>query len=228
MLGEAHAASAYTLVEDWDFAGAEAAFKEAIKLSPSYAGSRHQYSHLLLLLGRFEESLAESKIYQELDPHSVSPIGHLGYHYLYAREYDEAIRWLQKDPASHRELGDAYAMKGMAKQAVDEYLKAAERRGTASDKIAALRNAFARSGMNGYLLKRIEQLQAEKTPDQNAVSIATLYARLGDKEQSFDWLEKAYATHAEGLVRLKEELAFDTLRPDARFKDLLRRVGLPQ
>jgi hypothetical protein len=55
-----------------------------------------------------------------------------------------------------------------------------------------------------------------------------LYARLGEKDQAFEWLEKAYAEHADGLVHLKEELAFDSLRSDPRYADLLRRVGLPQ
>jgi len=58
--------------------------------------------------------------------------------------------------------------------------------------------------------------------------IAELYARLGQKDQAFEWLEKAYAEHPGGLVRLKEEVGFDNLRSDPRCADLLRCIGLPQ
>jgi tetratricopeptide (TPR) repeat protein len=234
-LGEAHAARAQSLVADRDFAGAEAEFKKAIRLSPSYAASHHQYSHLLLLLGRIDDSLVESRRYLELDPRSASPIGHLGYHYFSARQYDEAIRELRKynelfpnDAGNHRILGDAYVQKGMFDEAVTAYVKALEVSGTAPDTIAALKNAFARSGIEGYLRERLNQfLASQQTPDQNAVAIATFYARLGEMDRSFEWLEKAYATDNPGLVSLKEEQAFDSLRSDTRFKSLLKRVGLP-
>jgi serine/threonine-protein kinase len=235
-LGEAHAARAQTLVADRDFARAEAEFKEAIRLSPSYAASHHQYSHLLLLLGRTDDSLVESRKYLELDPSSASPIGHLGYHYLYARRYDDAIRELRKynelfpnDAGNHRILGDAYVQKGMFTEAMNAYVKALEVIGAQPGTITALRNAFARAGMEGYLRERLNQyLAAQQAWDENAVTIAAFYARLGEKDQSFEWLERAYAVNAEGLVRLKEDLAFDSLRSDIRFKGLLQRVGLPQ
>ena len=60
------------------------------------------------------------------------------------------------------------------------------------------------------------------------MDIAELYSRLGEKDQAFEWLEKAYAQHFDGLVRLKEEVGFNNLRSDPRYADLLRRIGLPQ
>ena len=235
-LGEPHAAWAQTLAADWDFAGAEAEFKEAIRLSPSYSSSRHQYSHLLLLLGRFDDSLAQSKKYLELDPQSASPVGHLGYHYLYARDYDEAIRYLQKnneiypnDSENYRLLGDAYAQKGMQRQAFEAYMTSLEKGEAPPGTIEALRKAFARSGWNGYRRELIARLKAgQQTPDQNAVTLAIIHAKLGERDQAFEWLEKGYAARDGGMARLKEELAFDPLRSDPRFEDLLRRVGLPQ
>src|SRR5215207_207553 len=131
-LGEAHAALAGALLyDDWDFAGAERGYKRAIELSPSYAEAYHQYSHLLLLLGRINESFAESQKFLELDPVSESPVGHLGYHFLSARQYDETIQQYQKDlqlypDATHGSprfnLGNAYYEKGMFREAVEEYL----------------------------------------------------------------------------------------------------------
>ena len=236
-LGEARAALAEVLLhDDWDFAGAEREFKRAIGLSPSYAEGYHQYSHLLLLLGRINESFILSTRFLELDPVSLAPSVHLAYHYLYARQYDEAIQQYQKDlqlyrdapPVVHTRLGDAYYQKGMFREAVEEYLKTLTLEGFASDRIGALREAFDKVGIKGYLRKRVEQLKAAAQREPEYVIIAALYARLGEKGQSFEWLEKAYAAHSDELVRLKEEVGFDNLRSDPRYADLLRRIGLPQ
>jgi hypothetical protein len=88
-----------------------------------------------------------------------------------------------------------------------------------------LKSAFDSSGIKGYLQKRIEQDKGEPRP---AFSLAGLYGRLGEKDHAFEALETAYAEHSDGLTRLKEEVAFDSLRSDRRFAGLLRRVGLPQ
>jgi tetratricopeptide (TPR) repeat protein len=232
-LGETHAALAVVLLyADWDFAGAEREFKRAIELSPSYAEGHHQYSHLLLLLGRIDESFVESKKLLELDPVSETPIGHLGYNYLYARQNDEAIQQFHKalqlypDASEHTLLGDACYEKGMFREAVEEYLKGLAQSGSTAEKTVALREAFAKAGIKGYLQKRIEQLKAGPQTERDDVGIAMLYARLGEKDQALASLEKAYAEHADGLVHLREELAFDSLRADPRFTDLLRRIGL--
>lgn len=234
-LGEAHAALAEVLLyDDWDFAGAERELKQAIELNPNYAEGHHEYSHLLLLLGRIDESFVESKKLLELDPVSETPIGHLGYHYLYARQYDEAIQQFQKDlqlypdVVSHGQLAEAYYQKGMFSDAVEEYLKGLAQSGFTADKIAELRKASARSGIKGFYQTLLEQSKAGPQTEQDHVSIAELYARLGEKGRAFEWLEKAFAEHADGLVRLKEEVGFDNLRSDPRYADLLRRVGLPQ
>jgi tetratricopeptide (TPR) repeat protein len=233
-LGEVHATLAGILLhDDWDFAGAEREFKRAIELSPSYAWGHHEYSHLLLMLGRIDESFTESKKLIDLDPLSEMSIGHLGYHYLYARQYDDAIAQLQKDlqlypnepGAPYRNLGDAYYQKGMFSEAVEEYLKAHRLGGATSEELSTLRNAFARSGIKGFFQQRVEQVKADRQPEEKAVNLALFYARLGENDQAFEWLEKAYLEHSGFLVHLKEELGFDNLRSDPRFKDLLRRVG---
>jgi serine/threonine protein kinase/tetratricopeptide (TPR) repeat protein len=235
-LGEAHAALAEVLLyDDWDFAGAEREFKQALELNPSYAEGHHEYSHLLLLLGRINESFAESKKFLELDPVSEAPIGHLAYHYMYARQYDEAIQQCQKDLQLYPEspqrftLADAYYHKGMFREAVEEFLKAFAQDGlTPPDRIDEFRKAFAQSGMKGFYRQWIEQLKSRPQTEQDYVDIGELYARIGEKDQAFQWLEKAYDEHSDGLVRLKEELGFDNVRSDPRYVDLVRRIGLPQ
>ena len=178
--------------------------------------------------------MAESKKYLELDPVSESPIGHLGYYFLYARQYDEAIRQFKKTFSYTLTRLSIFISQmptteqGMFSEAVDAFLIGFARDGYASDKIAALKESFARSGIKGFLQKRIEQLKAGPQTEQDHVNIAELYARLDEKDQAFEWLEKAYGEHADGLVRLKEEVGFDNLRSDPRYADLLRRIGLPQ
>lgn len=236
-LGEAHAALAVVLwLEDWDFDGADREFKQALALSPSFAEGYHEYSHFLLNMGRINESLVETNRFLELDPVSEAPVGHLAYHYLYARQYDAAIQTFQKtfqfydveDPNSHVQWANAYYQKGMFREAVDEYLKGFAGAGTPANEINGLRNAFARSGIKGFLQEYIVQAKAEPEAEQDRAGIGEIYSRLGEKDQAFEWLEMAFAHHDDSLVRLKEELGYDNLRSDPRFADLLRRVGLPQ
>ena len=236
-LGEPHAALAEVLFyEDWDFAGAEREFKRAIELSPSYAEGHHMYSHFLLTMGRIDESLVESRKFLDLDPLSPAPNLHLGYQYLYARQYDlsvqQHLKTLEMDPNSaraHDQLGDTYYQKGMFAEAVAEYLKEKGLSGAAQDDITALKHAYSASGIKGYLHKQVEQFLAIRARQGQGltVGIAAQYSRLGDKDKTFEWLETAYGEHASSLVHLREELAFDNVRSDPRFADLLRRIGLP-
>jgi serine/threonine protein kinase/Tfp pilus assembly protein PilF len=236
-LGEAHVALGSVLIyNDWDFAGAEKEFKQGLALNPSFAQGHHEYSHLLSLLGRFDESLSESKKFLELDPVSEDPIGHLAYHYRAARQYDEAIEQYQKvfklfpktrDAQWCFQLGDVYGQKEMFPEAVAEYLKGFERAGWTSDRIEDLRQAFARAGITGFYRKLLEQLKSDPDERLDLIGIAELYARLGEKDQSFEWLERAYSKRSDGLVHLRENLGFDNVRSDPRYADLLHRIGLP-
>jgi tetratricopeptide (TPR) repeat protein len=156
-LSEPHHAFAQLLLsEDWDFVSAEREFKRAIELSPSNVHAHHMYSHFLLALGRIEESRVETKTLMELDPLSSWAVSHLGYHQLYAREYDQAIAtlrpYLEKtrdDAGAHDQLGDAYYQKGMMREALEEYLKVRVMLGSKADDIAALRRSYDARGMAG-------------------------------------------------------------------------------
>jgi tetratricopeptide (TPR) repeat protein len=229
-----HAFAQLLLTEEWDFAAAEREFKRAIELGPSNIHAHHMYSHFLLALGRIEESRVETKTLMELDPLSSWAVGHLGYHQLYARQYDEAIAsfrpYLQKttdDYGAHGQLGDAYYQKGMMREAVEEYLQALALTGTKADDLAALRRAFDMRGMPGYLREWIEQLKRREGVSFTTFATAGAYARLGERDRAFEWLDRAYGQHNPFLVHVREFVEFDNLRSDPRFADLLRRIGLP-
>jgi eukaryotic-like serine/threonine-protein kinase len=232
-LGEAHSSWAQVLLYvNWDFAGAEKEFKQAIALSPSDIVAHHLYSHYLSLVGRVEESLEVSRTLFELDPVSDLAPGHLGYVYLYARRYDDAMRELQsplllQQDLPRAQLADTYYQKGMFGEAVEGFLKDRVQQGATPEEIAGLREAFTRSGITGYLRKRIEQIKGGRDPEGEAFWLAGFYSRLNEREPAFEWLETAYRAHLSQLVRTREDVAFDNLRSDPRFSDLLRRIGLP-
>jgi len=232
-LAEAHAALAEVLLyDDWDFAGAERELRRALELNPNYAEAHHFYSHVLLLLGRYEESLRESRAFLELDPVSESPIGHLAWHYISARHFDEGIAQSLKDLQSYPDspqdlLEDAYYAKGMFREAADAYIKLRAHTLTPME-TADLRAAFAASGFNGFLRKRLEQLMNEPPAQRDDVAMAGILAQLGQTDQAFQHLDLAYARHADTLLHVKERSRFDALRGDPRYTTLLRRIGLAQ
>jgi serine/threonine protein kinase/tetratricopeptide (TPR) repeat protein len=237
-VGEAHASLGQLLMnDDWDFVAAEREFKRAIELSPSYVEAHHMYSHYLLAMGRFEESRVESDKVMGLDPLSSLGLGHLAYHYLSAGQYDDAISsyqaYLSKetgDVASYGQLGDAYYQKGLMRQAFEAFQTSLTLNKMAPESLVALRRAFSERGMDGFLRERIAQLKGTQRAEPGLTTsfeIARAYARLGDRNAAFEWLQEAYTDHGGALVHLREDPAFNNLRVDPRFADLLRRIGLP-
>ena len=116
----------------------------------------------------------------------------------------------------------------MYSEAVDAFLIALAKEGLGKDEISQLRQAFAQSGSKGFLRKLLEILKGYPPTGTIEVNIAGLYARLGENDQAFEWLEKAYAHRADEILRLKEELDFDNIRSDPRYADMLGRIGLPR
>ena len=234
-LGEPHAAlGQIKFVNDWDWAGAEAEFKRAIELNPNDTNALHMYSHYLLSMGRMQESLQVSKQALEHDPVSPTMQLHLGFQYLTARQYDLAIpqylKVLQADPSlpdAHNQLAVAYRQKGMLDQSVAEYLQVETLLGMTPEQISELKAAYGRSGIRGFWLTVLEFTEASGESKISPYQIASYCAILNKKDESFEWLEKAYMAHDAGLVAIKTDSDFDNLHSDARFADLLRRLKLP-
>ncbi len=226
----------YKLFHEWDWAGAEQEFKRAMELDPSLIEPHELYSYLLSEQGRFDEALEELKKAQELNPVAISIGSAYGDTLRQAHRYDQAIDALRKtlemDPNDfflHYTLGLAYAQKGLYEQAVTELKQAVNLSGSSTRMLSGLGQAYGLWGKRTEAQKIIVQLQ--RLSKQRYVSplyIAMVYATLGDKDNAFDWLEKAYEDHAPWLIELGIEPCWDKLRPDPRFTDLLRRVGLPQ
>jgi serine/threonine protein kinase/TolB-like protein/Tfp pilus assembly protein PilF len=241
-LAEAHTSLAkIKLSYEWDWAGAESEFRRALELKPGYATAHQWYGVYLSEMGRHDESLEHRKRALELDPLSLSISTGLARAYFWARRYDESIAHLQKalerDPKyadTHWSFGLAYEQKKMYDEAVAAYQRAISLSKTAEfpegkpEMIAALGHAYAVAGRRDDALRILEQLK-ELVGRQSYVSpysIALIHAALGDKEQAFEWLERAYRERDESFIHLKVDPRLDHLRDDPRFIEMLRLIKL--
>ncbi len=240
-LAEAYAVLAERKIDDWNFAGAENDFKRAIELNPNLAPARQWYSELLERLGRQDEALAEIKRAYELDPFSRAVNLNLGLRYWTSRRYDEAIAQFKKlieteptYPSPYSFLAFMYAERGIYEESLElrcknEVLLNIETAESCKQKVADFRQALKTSGATSFWRKTLEyDLKYYERGIGSAVTVAGNYAQLGEKEHTFEWLEKAFAEHENDITYLKVDTAFENLRSDPRFQDLLRRIGLPQ
>lgn len=234
-LAEAHTSLACVkLVHDWDWLGAEREFKHAVALNPKYPHAHHWYSHFLLAMGRFEESYRESQIALDLDPLDPGSNLHLGWYYLYTRQYEQAIKqfqWtLEIDPhfwPPHTLLGETYGQRGMYEEAIRqiEHTRQVKERPLT---LGYLGHAYAISNQTDQARELLGELKDQsKSNYVPPYGIALIYTGLGDKDNAFEWLDKAADARNEWMGWLKVNPEFDSLRADQRFTTLLRRIGLP-
>jgi adenylate cyclase len=235
-LAEAHTSLAYARqLFDWDWETAEEGFRKAIDLNPNYANAHHWYSHLLVAMKRFAESLVHSRLALEIDPLSVVMNTHLGWHYLYAREYDSAVRQLQNalciDPEflhAHWYLALSYEQKEMFSEAEWEFRAALT---PTDDTLAIEADAAHFYGVSGQGAKaKSIVLKLERLAEKQYVSsfgLALAHLGLGDTDRTFRYLDRSLRERSDMLVYLEVDPRLEPLRDDPRYVDLARRVGLP-
>jgi TolB-like protein len=234
-LARAHTALAsIRFYGDWDWLGADREFVQALEINPSYAEGHRMYSVFLSAMARFEEAQAEIEAAQRLDPLSAMNNITAGWTYYCARQYDRSAEQcsiaLELNPNSdgvHACLGYGYLGKGSYKRAIEETQKAVSLSGGDAVRLVWLGRAYAEAGDRDEALKVLNQLQ-----DQSSrvyvppYFMATLQVALGDKEQAFIWLAKAYAVRDLYLAWIKVDPAVDPLRSDPRFQALLHQMHL--
>ncbi len=225
---------------DWDWAGAEREFRRALELNPREAAAQRFYARFCASMGRFDDALKAIKRSQALESNPAPAYSTLGLVLFWARRYDEAIENYQKilaaNPANqtaHLYVGLAYAQQGQWAEAVAELEKGAADRNAGG--VAALAYGYALAGRREEALKLLKELtEGTKKPFTRFPTIvppyrvAAVYAALGEKEQALDWLEKDYAARGGWMVWLKVDPAFDPLRQDPRFQELLQRLNFPE
>ena len=236
-LAEAHSVLGIVrLYYEWDWPGAEVALRRALELNPNYAWGHAFWSEWSLMMGRHEEAITEAQLAVELDPLSASLISKLGQELCYGRDYDRAMEQLQKalelDPNfvwAHVYLAQVSAWNGRYEESL-----------AACQKVASLfgGNAYSRA-LRGLILAMAGRTDAAKTilndlkkqpklDSMALISLADTYSALGDKDEAFEFLERAYQERVSLMIFLGVYPSFDNIRSDPRFADLLRRMGLPQ
>ena len=223
---------------DWNWAAAEELFKRAIELNPSYATAPQWYSFLLLVTGRFDESVAMVRDALKSDPLSLILNSAVGHRLCHARRYDECIeeelKTLEMEPdfiPALTTLGNAYVKKGMFEEAILTFQKVVNLTGGVGwGYQPTIGYAYAVSGQRKNALNVLEEYKRLRAAKQRYVSpykIAAIYAGLGETDQAIEWLEKAYEERSILLLYLNIETLWDPLRSDPRFKNLLRRMNFP-
>jgi eukaryotic-like serine/threonine-protein kinase len=224
---------------DWDFAGGEAEYRKALELDPNDA-TAHQWhgQDLGWIGGREQEAMDEMNRAHQLDPMSAIISQSTGIVQIAARKFDDAIATCQKvvteNPTfaqAHYCLAYAYWGKGMYPKVVDEFKALAQLGGNPQEVgfASALEQGFHSGGWKGALTKAVKVRQAQrKTGFVAAYNVAILYAALGEKDETFRWLNTAYEERDFQMEWLRTDFLFDSVRSDPRFAELVRKVGLPQ
>jgi serine/threonine protein kinase/TolB-like protein/Tfp pilus assembly protein PilF len=220
---------------EWDWAGAEAEYRKAIALNPNYATSHHWYSTMLQNQGRFQEALAEIEKALSLDPASPQiNTNHAGI-LINLHRYDDAMVELNRLIASNPEFpvnyvtrGDLYMRLGNQDAAVADWAMLMTKSGQ-PEWAEAFTGGYRKAKLKGACAALIEVLKNESQKEYVSPNeFARYYGLMGDRDQTFAWLEKGYAERSGRMEYLKIEDFLEPFRSDPRYIDLLKRMGLPQ
>jgi len=220
---------------DWDWEAAETEFRQAIELNPNYPDARPGYSHLLFIMRRPEEAMAQLERALELDPFNVHFRDLYAMGLNIARRYDEAIAMLRETLRTAPNnlqvmstLRTSYHHKGMYEEALEMWKRYYATRGD-QEAEEALARGQAEAGYSGALSSLAEMMiERSRTTFVTPWRIGTLYTRAGKNDEALEWLEKAYEAHDPNMTYIRVDPIFDGLRDDPRFQDLLRRMNFPQ
>jgi eukaryotic-like serine/threonine-protein kinase len=219
---------------DWDWQAAERHFARALVLSPSDAQVHHDYAHLLLALGRGQESAAETKRARELDPANPMLTSCAGWHSLFDSQFDSALLFAkeaqQMMPSFWAQVvtGWAYLGKGERDSAVVALRKAVVLSGSLPFARASLAHALAKQGKTTEAREILSGLLHQSLRGYvSAYDIAVVYAGLGENDRALEWLRKAIGERSVFVVHMAWDSRLDGLRVDPRFAELVGQLNLP-
>jgi TolB-like protein/DNA-binding winged helix-turn-helix (wHTH) protein len=214
-----------------DWASAGRGYRRALELNPGYANAHHWYGYYLMLSGRLKEGEAEMRRALELDP--LSPIinANIGMCFYVARQYDEAIAHWRKALEMHQNyrvlhtyITTAYVGKKMYREAVAELQKSLALSGAGPSEAAILVHVYGLMGRTKEARALLSDMLSRG--DAPPYYVALAYSGLGETDDAFKWLDKAFQGRAGPFNELNADPMFDALRADPRFAALLRRMGL--
>jgi DNA-binding winged helix-turn-helix (wHTH) protein/TolB-like protein len=234
-LAEAHSYyGEIKFIFEWDAVGAEREHRKAVALNPNSSAAHRMYALLLSAIGRFDEAFAEIKIAVDLEPAVALNHRIYGQILYYDRRYDEAIarfkQTLEMDAdfiSTYFWLISSYHLKGDDDQAFEWFVQLQTKSGDKPEEIQTWKTIYAESGWRGISARQLEKgLKDEKTGKTNSMQLAFFSIELGQRDEAFAYLEKAFAERRWQLTTLWVNPRFDLLRSDPRFDDLVKRVGL--
>jgi TolB-like protein/DNA-binding winged helix-turn-helix (wHTH) protein len=232
-IAEAHNSMAATyLFYRWNWKEAEKESRRAIELNPNFAEAYHLYAYVLLAMNRTDEAVAAQRTSQELDPFA-RPWA-LGYVLDCAGKYEEAsselrqrIEALPMDGSLHYELAQSLLIQGKEKESVEQFAEAL-RLGGEEKPAEEVLMASKKGGNRGVEKWRLAPLkQTARKRYVSPLEFASAYARLGQNDEAFQWLEKAYDDHVPKLVRIQHNIDLNSVHDDPRYQALVKRIGLP-
>jgi tetratricopeptide (TPR) repeat protein len=235
-LAEPHAPlAALKELADWDWAGAEAEYRKAIGLNPNDATSHHWYALLLQNMGRVKEALAEIEKALALDPASPQiNANHAGI-LTDMHRYDDALAELNRLIAANPDFPVNYGYRGSVywrlrnpdAAAADEAIEI--KKNGRPERAEAFAAGYRKAKVKGACTALIEVLKNESQREYVSPSdMARYYGLMGDRDHTFEWLEKGYAQRSSRMEYLKTEDYLGPFHSDPRYIDLLKRMGLPQ
>jgi TolB-like protein/Tfp pilus assembly protein PilF len=236
-LAEPHAALGVLKRDfEWDWAGAEAEFQQAVDLNPGCVEAYHWRGTLFSILGRHADAIREKTKALAIDPLSVVIQTDLGRVFYYSRDYDQALKQYQSaldmDPgfgSAHLWLAHVYEQKGMFEQAISELKTGMHLSSDSPYALAKLGHGYAKAGKRDDAHSVLRQLDA--LSQQRYVSpydMAIVYVGLQENDEAFKWLQRAFEERSLWMGYLKVEPQFDLLRSYPSFTELLRRIGFPE
>jgi len=234
-VAEAHVAAAMVKCYQKDGQAGMESFRHALALNPNLAIAHQRYAWVLSVFGHLNDAVREMKRAQELDPLSPTNNTALGIILAFARQFRGSLEYCYKaaelapnEALIQENLAFAYALNGMYQQAIEHYQKQGELNPESrGDVLASIATVLVTAGRNaeaeGIMRELLDPARANKTDPYN---LTRLYAARGEKEQAFEWFDKALQTNSEdvhGQARMiRYDPLLDPLRSDPRFADLLR------
>ena len=235
-LAEPHATLGWANESLWQWAEAEKEFKRAIELNPNYPTAYHWYSIFLRNMGRYDESATIITRAHELDPLSsvisvnVSRVDQVQNNH--AASIENSLKIIELDPnfgAAYQYLGLSYLKQGRDAEAIAAAEKAVEITKRSGVTLGDLGHVYAATGKQTQARSVISELE-DQYAHKKAIGqdIAAVYAGLGEKDKAFEWLERDFQVQNDRLPNIRWELQFESLRDDPRFKEMLKRMNLPE
>ncbi len=231
-LGEGYASLAHVRLHDWDWVGLESEFRQAVELDPGYAIAHYWYAEYLMAMGRTREALGRVKHSWELDPLNSVINASVGMIRYLAHDYDGALvalrRGLEIDPThyvSYLRVGLVCLQKNLLNEAIDAMRQAVMHSGSSTEALAGLAQAHAVTGDKLAMERIVNELGESADRYVSPYNVARVYAAIDEKQHALEWLERAYREHNPDLIELTREPSFAGLHSDAKFRELVKRIG---